>query len=132
MGALGRGCRGDLAPTGSAGPVAGDWLSGRAPRSHRGGHWFDPSIAHNVSPGQKLTDSSHPTLRMGAVPVWEEFGRSFPPPGRPRAASQQGGFPLGISFGHGAERREQIVEQRNAGARSGRYDCSLDDCLVVL
>ena len=27
-----------------AGP--GDWLSGRAPRSHRGGHWFDPSIAH--------------------------------------------------------------------------------------
>jgi hypothetical protein len=24
----------------------GDWLSGRAPRSHRGGHWFDPSIAH--------------------------------------------------------------------------------------
>jgi hypothetical protein len=25
---------------------AGDWLSGRAPRSHRGGHWFDPSIAH--------------------------------------------------------------------------------------
>jgi hypothetical protein len=29
---------------------AGDWLSGRAPRSHRGGHWFDPSIAH---PAQK-------------------------------------------------------------------------------
>src|ERR1700685_1953129 len=28
---------------------AGDWLSGRAPRSHRGGHWFDPSIAHQVS-----------------------------------------------------------------------------------
>jgi SEC-C motif len=26
----------------------GDWLSGRAPRSHRGGHWFDPSIAHHV------------------------------------------------------------------------------------
>src|SRR4051812_26564287 len=29
-----------------AGPFSGDWLSGRAPRSHRGGHWFDPSIAH--------------------------------------------------------------------------------------
>ena len=28
------------------GPATGDWLSGRAPRSHRGGHWFDPSIAH--------------------------------------------------------------------------------------
>ena len=27
--------------------AAGDWLSGRAPRSHRGGHWFDPSIAHH-------------------------------------------------------------------------------------
>jgi hypothetical protein len=28
-------------------PGTGDWLSGRAPRSHRGGHWFDPSIAHS-------------------------------------------------------------------------------------
>ena len=28
--------------------ATGDWLSGRAPRSHRGGHWFDPSIAHQV------------------------------------------------------------------------------------
>src|SRR5215469_9934783 len=27
----------------------GDWLSGRAPRSHRGGHWFDPSIAHGLA-----------------------------------------------------------------------------------
>src|SRR5665647_2527613 len=26
--------------------VAGDWLSGRAPRSHRGGRWFESSIAH--------------------------------------------------------------------------------------
>jgi uncharacterized protein YchJ len=25
----------------------GDWLSGRAPRSHRGGHWFESSIAHH-------------------------------------------------------------------------------------
>ncbi len=32
------------------GPVIpGDWLSGRAPRSHRGGHWFDPSIAHQLT-----------------------------------------------------------------------------------
>jgi hypothetical protein len=34
--------------------VTGDWLSGRAPRSHRGGHWFDPSIAHSVRPAQRL------------------------------------------------------------------------------
>ena len=25
---------------------SGDWLSGRALRSHRRGHWFEPSIAH--------------------------------------------------------------------------------------
>ena len=31
---------------GLSGRAMGDWLSGRAPRSHRGGHWFDPSIAH--------------------------------------------------------------------------------------
>ncbi len=31
----------------------GDWLSGRAPRSHRGGHWFDPSIAHQKTAGQR-------------------------------------------------------------------------------
>src|SRR6516164_2894306 len=36
----------EFCPSGSAGPATGDWLSGRAPRSHRGGHWFDPSIAH--------------------------------------------------------------------------------------
>src|SRR5215470_4124073 len=35
-------------PGAGSAPVAGDWLSGRAPRSHRGGHWFDPSIAHQV------------------------------------------------------------------------------------
>src|SRR5579862_7707341 len=33
-------------PSGQRRSAAGDWLSGRAPRSHRGGHWFDPSIAH--------------------------------------------------------------------------------------
>ena len=43
---------------GSLSRAAGDWLSGRAPRSHRGGHWFDPSIAHQpdlgVRPGPRL------------------------------------------------------------------------------
>ena len=29
--------------------VAGDWRSGSALRSHRRGHWFDPSIAHRRS-----------------------------------------------------------------------------------
>src|ERR1700677_4943312 len=42
----------------------GDWLSGRAPRSHRGGHWFDPSIAHQQklgymrSPPRRVSDAS--------------------------------------------------------------------------
>jgi hypothetical protein len=58
MGAPGRGYSRGLGPSaGSTGPAAGDWLSGRAPRSHRGGHWFDPSIAHrckaDVRPGQR-------------------------------------------------------------------------------
>src|SRR5579875_3344019 len=39
-----------------AGPAAGDWLSGRAPRSHRGGQWFDPTIAHTVSAALRLTN----------------------------------------------------------------------------
>ena len=47
-------CRGDSVPGLWHGPATGDWLSGRAPRSHRGGHWFDPSIAHDVRPGQRL------------------------------------------------------------------------------
>jgi len=47
-GAPGRGLPRGFGPGGWHGPAAGDWLSGRAPRSHRGGHWFDPSIAHQV------------------------------------------------------------------------------------
>ena len=29
--------------------VAGDWRSGSALRSHRRGHWFEPSIAHRTA-----------------------------------------------------------------------------------
>jgi hypothetical protein len=46
------GCGSPLAP-GLRRASPGDWLSGRAPRSHRGGHWFDPSIAHQVLAGQR-------------------------------------------------------------------------------
>src|SRR5580698_3999372 len=50
-----------VGPGSSQGPATGDWLSGRAPRSHRGGHWFDPSIAHPAQrpvpiPGTGLFD----------------------------------------------------------------------------
>jgi hypothetical protein len=40
-------------------PAEGDWLSGRAPRSHRGGHWFDPSIAH---PARRPVPSNGPAV----------------------------------------------------------------------
>jgi hypothetical protein len=79
MGAPGRGCRGGPAPAASADPAAGDWLSGRAPRSHRGGHWFDPSIAHRCK-----TRSETPLTALILLdgwersPYWEEFGRSSP------------------------------------------------------
>ena len=51
----------------------GDWLSGRAPRSHRGGHWFDPSIAHQLriwhkARSEAFPDRPHPTRGWG-LPV---------------------------------------------------------------
>jgi hypothetical protein len=60
----------------------GDWLSGRAPRSHRGGHWFDPSIAHQftASREQRFDDNRQRTCwtisfssgsaRGGPLTVW--------------------------------------------------------------
>src|SRR5262249_33296020 len=40
------GSNGGRCPGRCPAPATGEWLSGRAPRSHRGGPWFDPSIAH--------------------------------------------------------------------------------------
>src|ERR1700730_11061737 len=77
MGAPGRRLsRGPLALGGRFGPVAGDWLSGRAPRSHRGGHWFDPSIAHRCKARSEAPRTA-PILRTGweLSPHWEKFGR---------------------------------------------------------
>src|ERR1700691_6606460 len=37
---------------------AGDWRSGSALRSHRRGHWFDPSIAHPPEGGGFLTEAT--------------------------------------------------------------------------
>jgi hypothetical protein len=70
---------------------------------------------------------------MGAVAVlggiWEIVSSARSSRGRER---QRDGFPLTIFSGYGAERREQIVGRRNAGARSNRYDGSPDNCLIVL
>lgn len=41
--------------------AAGDWRSGSALRSHRRGHWFEPSIAHPIG--------SCPGCRLPLIPV---------------------------------------------------------------
>jgi hypothetical protein len=48
----------------------GDWRSGSAPRSHRGGRWFEPSIAHQLRTWRKarsddLPGRPHPTRGWG-------------------------------------------------------------------
>src|SRR5487761_1256979 len=60
------------------GPRTGDWLSGRAPRSHRGGHWFDPSIAHRCSARSEAPLTALILRKEGELsPYWEPFGKSF-------------------------------------------------------
>jgi hypothetical protein len=49
---------------------------------------------------------------LGAI--WEIVFSARPSRGRER---QRDGFPLGISSGYGAKRREEVVEQRNGEAR---------------
>jgi hypothetical protein len=80
--ALRRDCRGPSGPGSSQGPATGDWLSGRAPRSHRGGHWFDPSIAHRCKSRSEAPRTA--LIRPKGwelLPYWEEFGRSCSPTG---------------------------------------------------
>jgi hypothetical protein len=38
----------------------GDWRSGSAPRSHRGGRWFEPSIAHQLRSWRKGRSEAFP------------------------------------------------------------------------
>ncbi len=77
MGAPGHGCRGGCWPRRTAQtPATGDWLSGRAPRSHLGGHWYDPSIAHRCKARSEAPRTAL-ILRVGweLSPYWEKFGR---------------------------------------------------------
>ena len=69
-------------------PAAGDWLSGRAPRSHRGGHWFDPSIAHQRKHTSRAVASESVQQQSTAVGP-REAGR-FPWPYYCRAAHPGG------------------------------------------
>src|SRR5437588_11036292 len=53
-----------LPPSGIILRCLGGWLSGRAPRSHRGGHWFESSTAHVA-----LSNTATFTLNLTAI-VW--------------------------------------------------------------
>ena len=62
-----------------------DWRSGSALRSHRRGHWFEPSITHQRTPvsrngGFIVSTPAHPPqrLRKPADPPWDA------PTGQPR------------------------------------------------
>src|SRR5487761_279055 len=100
------------------GPRTGDWLSGRAPRSHRGGHWFDPSIAHRVWRGAK----SRRGEQVGALIVgWVSDqggdrrtnilgGQRRPARGCPAVPGGIGGASSRSKRGRGGELREQAAE----------------------
>ena len=67
----------------------GDWLSGRAPRSHRGGHWFDPSIAHTGQRRVPIKESASFYLGGGSKRQQPSVMRqSLSPPMRPPAPSE--------------------------------------------
>ena len=98
--------------------AAGDWLSGRAPRSHRGGHWFDPSIAHSQDLAlrqlRSSSDRPHPKPRVGSFSrvggIWEiNLSERFPcRTGRRRYPCQRG-----------PEERKRLKQQpRSLGARA--------------
>src|SRR6185437_14697261 len=56
--------------------AAGDWLSGRALRSHRRGHWFEPSIAHNDrTPGQVSCEADLGFCAATGPRYWTVTGR---------------------------------------------------------
>ena len=100
-------------------PAAGDWLSGRAPRSHRGGHWFDPSIAHSIRPAQRLL------VQVSSYFEGETFGISGRNLGDHLLPASQGRQVVNCRRGcrwvrRGlagcfAQRREERVQQRNGG-----------------
>jgi hypothetical protein len=71
----------------------GDWLSGRALRSHRRGHWFEPSIAHRTrrarsAAGRLPGPSSRPgPVRTRTAALGAPWGSA---PARPRRSPGRG------------------------------------------
>ena len=80
-------------------PPAGDWRSGSALRSHRRGHWFEPSIAHRVSVSTDVSPnladwskSAGPGLEIMSFVTyrWSGLASPPPPPGRLRTHGHSG------------------------------------------
>jgi hypothetical protein len=89
--------------------------TGSRPTSHRGGHWFDPSIAH-----RRKSRSEAPRTALillcgwELLPSWEEFGRSCPP-----ARACIAGLRVGDEYVETAMRRpERVVRSIAPGRRS--------------
>jgi hypothetical protein len=102
----------------------GDWRSGSAPRSHRGGRWFEPSIAHQLRTWRKarsdgLPGRPHPA-RGGGLPMpGQGFSslRTSPVPASFAGAAHR--LPAGAP-GELAAVAGPVVGQCGAGPRVGR------------
>ncbi len=80
----------------------GDWLSGRALRSHRRGHWFDPSIAHQRNP---RSDAHQRGLRHLCVGIRGVSGRNL------------GGRVTPASLIQSPQRCQPLIEDRHCRVR---------------
>ena len=65
--------------------LAGDWRSGSALRSHRRGHWFEPSIAHQGLDGRSSPCPHHPSLSPQALQRCRQHHYRANPARRPSA-----------------------------------------------
>jgi hypothetical protein len=107
----------------------GDWLSGRAPRSHRGGHWFDPSIAHSVRPAQRLLVQVSSYFEGETFGISGRQGDDDLPASQGRQAVNCRRGCLWVRRGPAgclAQRRQEHVQQRNGGVgqRAARVRCA--------
>ena len=88
--------------------ATGDWLSGRAPRSHRGGHWFDPSIAHHrlraggLQVANRVQSLSSPAAPASCAAATSRPDQGDPVDGRGLGESERAGCSRSTSRGiHG-------------------------------
>ena len=94
----------------------GDWLSGRALRSHRRGHWFEPSIAHcHVGPG---SPRGNPPFSLSASRTRPAAAPARYRPGRGRGHRRLGRADLHLPRAVTRRQRRRPV-QRGPGRPGG-------------